>query len=153
MRRSLLVGAVVALLAALWPAQAQADATYHSAHIVLSPIVGTTDGSGFVENAHANGPNVAAHEQYQLQHATPGTTYQVTLHIYLGDKTCQGDPDLVLPSAQLITNAAGNAAGSAVFTPEDAAGLPKLVEHGVIWTMTAGDGTGYTSGCETIVLD
>jgi hypothetical protein len=153
MRRSLLVGAVVALIAALSPAHAQADATYHSTHIVLSPITGTTGGSGFVENAHANGPNVYAHEQYGLRHATPGTTYQVVLHIYMGDTACQGAADLVLPSAELATNAAGNAAGSAVFTPEDAAGLPKGVPHGVIWTMTAANGTGYTSGCETIVLD
>lgn len=155
MRRSLLFGAVVALVAALGPAPAQADATYHSAHIVLSPIAGTTGGSGFVENAHANGPNVYAHEQYQLRQATPGTAYQVTLHIYVGDTTCQGAADANLDSAQLTTNAAGNAAGSAVFTPLDLenSGLPRNMPHGVIWTMTAGNGTGYTSGCETIVLD
>lgn len=153
MRRSLLVGTAVALGVALAPAPALADGTYHSAHIVLSPITGTTGGSGFVENAHANGPNVYAHEQYQLRQATPGATYQVTLHIYVADPTCQGAADLALPTAQLTTNAAGNAAGSAVFTPADAAGLPKNVPHGIVWTMTAANGTGYTSGCETVVLD
>jgi hypothetical protein len=153
MRRSLLVGTVVALGVALAPAPALADGTYHSAHIVLSPITGTTAGSGFVENAHANGPNVYAHEQYQLRHASPGVTYQVTLHIFMADPTCQGAADLALPTAQLMTNAAGNAAGSAVFTPTDAAGLPKNVAHGIVWTMTATNGTGYTSGCETVVLD
>ena len=153
MRRSQLVGTAAALGVALAPAPALADATYHSAHIVLSPIAGTPGGSGFVQNAHANGPNVYAHEQYQLRHASPGATYQVTLHIYVADTGCEGAADLALPTAQLTTNPAGNAAGSAVFTPTDAAGLPKNVPHGIIWTMTAADGTGYTSGCETVVLD
>ncbi len=153
MRRSLLVGTAVALSAALAPAPALADSTYHSAHIVLHPAAGTSSGSGFVQNAHANGPNVYAHEQYQLRHASPGATYQVTLHIYVGDTGCQGTADLDLPTVQLTTNAAGNASGSMVFAPADAEGLPKGVPHGIVWTMNAADGTGYTSGCETVVLD
>ncbi len=153
MRRSLLAGAVVTLVAVLAPAPALADGTYHSAHIVLSPMTGTSGGSGFVENAHANGPNVYAHEQYQLRHAAPGTTYQVVLHVYVADPTCQGAADLDLPTVQLTTNTAGNAAGSMVFKPSDAAGLPKNVPHGIIWTMSAGAGKTYTSGCETVVLD
>lgn len=152
MRSPLLVAALVTL-AAVSAAPAMADGTYHSAHIALRPMTGTSGGSGFVQNAHANGPNVYAHEQYQLRHATPGTTYQVVLHVYLGDTSCQGAADATLPTAQLATNAAGNAAGSAVFTPADAAGLPKNVPHGIVWTMTGGNGTGYTSGCETVVLD
>jgi hypothetical protein len=153
MRSPLLVAALVSL-AAVSAAPAMADGTYHSAHIVLSPMAGTTSGSGFVENAHANGPNVYAHEQYQLRGATPGTVYQVTLHVYLGDTSCQGAADADLPTTQLTTNAAGNAAGSKVFTPTDAAGLPKNVPHGIVWTMTeVGGSTGYTSGCETVVLD
>ncbi len=152
MRSSLLVAALVTL-AAVSAAPAMADGTYHSAHIELSPVTGTSGGSGFVQNAHANGPNVYAHEQYQLRHATPGTTYQVTLHVYLGDTSCQGAADAELPTAQLTTNVAGNAAGSKVFTPVDAAGLPKNVPHGIVWTMTGDDGTSYTSGCETVVLD
>jgi hypothetical protein len=27
------------------------------------------------------------------------------------------------------------------------------VPHGIVWTMTAGPGMGYSSGCETVVLD
>ena len=151
MRKSLLFAALVTMGAALSPTSAVADATYHSAHVALLPTAGTNGGSGFVENAHANGPNIYAHEQYQLQHATPGTSYQVTLHISVLDPTCSSAAT-DLPTAVLTTNAAGNAAGSAVFTPADTAGLPKG-SHGIIWTMSAGPGMSYTSGCETVVLD
>ena len=152
MRRTLLIAVAIVVAAALSSTGAAADATYHSAHIVLLPDAGTQGGTGFVENAHANGPNVYAHEQYQLRHAAPGTSFQVALHVYVGDPAC-GDAAIDLPSAVLRTNAAGNAAGSAVFTPADAAGLPKGVPHGIVWTMTAESGVGYTSGCETVVLD
>jgi hypothetical protein len=153
MRKSLLIAAFVTMGAVLSPTSAFADATYHSAHIVLLPVDGTNGGSGFVENAHANGPNIYAHEQYQLQHAAPGTSYQVTLHIYVGDPTCSRVTAFDLDSAVLTTNAAGNAAGSHVFAPADASGLPKNVPHGIIWTMSAGTGMSYASGCETVVLD
>jgi hypothetical protein len=152
MRKSLLVGVIVALAVLLGHGPALADSTYHSAHVLLHPTADTPGGSGFVQNIHANGPNVYAHEQYQLRHAAPGTTYQVTLHIYVADPTCSSVA-LDLPAATLTTNAAGNAAGSAVFTPEDAAGLPKNVPHGIVWTVSAGPGMSYTSGCETVVLD
>lgn len=152
MRKSLFVAALVTMGVALSPTSALADTTYHSAHISLLPTASTNGGSGFVENAHANGPNIYAHEQYQLQHAAPGTSYQVTLHIYVGDPACKGAA-FDLPSALLRTNAAGNAAGSKVFMPADASGLPKGVPHGIIWTMSAGPGMSYASGCETVVLD
>ncbi len=152
MRRTLLIAVAIMVAAALSSTGAAADATYHSAHILLLPDAGTQGGTGVVENAHANGPNVYAHEQYQLRHAAPGTSFQVALHVYVGDPAC-GGAAIALPTAALRTNAAGNAAGSAVFTPADAAGLPKAVPHGIVWTMTAESGVGYTSGCETVVLD
>jgi hypothetical protein len=74
------------------------------------------------------------------------------LHISVLDPTCSSAA-IDLPTAVLTTNAAGNAAGSKVFTPADASGLPKGVPHGIIWTMSAGSGMSYTSGCETVVLD
>jgi len=70
----------------------------------------------------------------------------------VGDPACKGAA-FDLPSALLTTNAAGNAAGSKVFTPADASGLPKGVPHGIIWTVSAGLGMSYASGCETVVLD
>ena len=44
--------------------------------------------SMFVENIHANGPNVFAHEQYVVNGAEPNTTYDVVLTISIGDPTC-----------------------------------------------------------------
>ena len=58
-----------------------------------------------------------------------------------------------LEAAVLTTNAVGNASGFHVFTPADAAALPKGVPLGIIWTMSAEGGTSYASGCESIVLD
>lgn len=155
MRPTVVLAAVLAAAAVMSPVVATADATYHSTHITLSPTPSTTSGgSGFVENAHANGPNVYAHEQYHLQHATADTSYTVTLHIYGTDTTCAPTSLLTdLNSATLTTNAAGNASGAHVFTPEDAAALPKHVPLGVIWTMSAGTGNSYASGCQTIILD
>ena len=143
-------GVAAGVLASALPAAA--DATYHSAHIPLLREAGTVVGSGFVENIHANGPNVFAHELYQLQHAAPTTTYEVTLHIYVGEPTCRST-SVDLPSTTLTTNVAGNGFAQKFFTPADAAGLPKGESHGIVWTVSAGAGATYTTGCETVVLD
>lgn len=152
MRRSALVAALVVAGAVLAPAGAVADGTYSSPPIILEPVDGTSGGHGQVENVHANGPVVYAHEQYQLRGARPGTSYLVTLRIYVGDPSCATTP-AVLTAATLTTNGAGNAAGKRVFTPDEAAGLPKNVPHGIVWTMSAGAGATYRSGCEAVVLD
>lgn len=159
MRRSALIATLVLMGAVLLPGVARADGTYHSPPIVLLPVQGTVGGHGQVENAHANGPIVYAHEQYGLRGAEPATGYQVTLHVYLGtsglgDPTCSPASEPVdLETALLTTNAAGNAAGKAVFSPAQAAGLPKNSPLGIVWTMSAGAGMTYESGCETVVLD
>ena len=151
MRRTCLVAAIVLLGAVLAPATASADGTYHSAPIRLAPVDPAAGGAGQVENAHANGPTVYAHEQYQLRGAAPLTSYQVSLQVFVGDPTCAGAPDAVLQPESLTTNIAGNAAGNHVFTPVDAQGLAGT--HGIIWSMTPASGSAYASGCETVVLD
>lgn len=153
MRKSASIAAFVLMSVVLLPGVAGADGTYHSPRILLPPVQGTVGGQGQVENAHANGPAVYAHEQYQLRGAAPGTAYEVTLTIYVENPTCSGAASFSLPSATLTTNAAGNAAGDHVFRPADAAGLPKNVPHGIVWTMSAGTGMTYQSGCEVVVLD
>ena len=153
MRTPVLFAALLVTGAVMSPVTATADATYHSTHILLSPAPGTSGGSGFVENVHADGPNVYAHEQYHLQHAAAHTSYTVTLHIYGPDTTCSAASPVDLDSAVLTTNGAGNASGARVFTPADAAVLPKGVPLGITWTMSAGQGQTYTSTCQTVVLD
>jgi hypothetical protein len=148
MRKSGLVAVLVAFGVALLPATARADATYHTTRISLSS---TSGGYGVVVNAHINGPTVYAHEQYQLRGATPGVSYQVTLHIYVFQTSCSGAP-FDLPAAVLTTNGAGNANGDHVFAPADAAGLAG--SSGIIWTMTPSDGGPvFSSGCEVVTLD
>jgi hypothetical protein len=62
MHRALVVVAAAVLGVGLMVAPALADAVYHSRHIELLPVGGTPLRSGFVENIHANGPNVFARE-------------------------------------------------------------------------------------------
>ena len=63
----------------------------------------------FVENIHANGPNVFAHEQYVVNGAEPNTTYSVALWIYAaGSGSCAGAPTVKFTTETFTTNAAGN---------------------------------------------
>jgi hypothetical protein len=145
--------AVTALATALSiVAPAGADATYHAAHINLAPVAGAPLRSGFVENIHANGPNVFAHELYQLNGAEPNTSFQVVLSIWTGNTSCSGEPTLRLPTAVVATNAAGNGLADIVFTPDDADGLRGLTVSGM-WTLSDGGSVFYATGCEVIDLD
>jgi hypothetical protein len=136
----------------LWVAPAGADSTYHAAHIALTPIGGAPLTSGFVENIHANGPNVYAHELYQLNGAEPNSSYQVVLSIWTTNTSCSGQPALQLPTAVVVTNAAGNGLADAVFTPEDADGLRGLTVS-ARWTVWNGATATYVTHCEIISLD
>jgi hypothetical protein len=149
----LLVVALVSSLA-LSAEVAVADAVYHSKHISVTSVGGAPLRSGFVENIHVNGPTIYAHEVYVLNGATPNATYHVQLNGYLSSAACSGSPDLVIPAANLATNAAGNGKAQAFFHPSDVAGLNGMTVH-IVWTLTR-DGAAqpaYTTGCETVVLD
>jgi hypothetical protein len=137
------------LFAALTPAGA--DAVYPSAHIPLHPLGDAPLTSGFVENIHANGPNVFAHELYVVNGALANTGFQVSIAVSVGDTTCSAPP-VSFETATLQTNAAGNGFADVVFTPEDADGL-RNGTHGAIWTLSV-DGTAvYQTDCAPIVLD
>ena len=147
----------LAAVAALSGPAARADQVYHSQHMALRPVGGTEPlRSGFVENIHTNGPTIYAHEIYVLNGAAPATTYQVTLNIFVGDPACAGSAGVVIPTAPITTNGAGNGRADAVFTPSDADGL-RHATHGVIWTVSVGSvGSAvvkYTTGCQAITLD
>ena len=151
MRRSAWLSLLVALGLTAAPATAWADGTYHTARIVLHSVDDSARGHGVVINAHANGPTIYAHEQYQLRAATPNTSFQVTLHVYVLDPDCSDAEAFTLPSDVLMTNMAGNANGSHMFVPADTAGLQGT--HGVIWTMTSESGEEYASSCQAVTLD
>jgi len=108
--------------------------------------------SGFVENIHADGPNVYAHENYVVNGAAPNTSYQVMLSIWIPNQSCSGDPDLQIPTAVVETNGAGDGKAQHVFTPEDADGLRGLTVS-AIWVLWADDSPAYATGCEVVTLD
>ena len=130
---------------------AQADSTYHSAHIALAPISGAPLRSGFVENIHANGPNVFAHEQYVVNGAEADASYQVVLMIFPGDTACASSP-ITIPTAVITTNAAGNGNAYHVFTPADAEGLHGLTVGGM-WVLAREGMPEYASSCAVVHLD
>ena len=131
---------------------ASADRVYHSTHYALTALNAAPLRSGFVENIHANGPTIYAHEQYVLNGAAPNTTYHVVLMIFPGDTTCSGAPAVSIPTATIQTNTAGNGVAFHVFTPADADGLHGATVGG-LWTVSAGSAPDYQTGCATIVLD
>src|SRR6266542_5790344 len=98
---------LIAIFVALPVRIAGADAVYPSQHILLHPVGDAPLRSGFVENIHANGPNVYAHEVYVLNGALPNTTYGVTLLLHPNDPTCSGAA-LAVPTATLTTGVSGN---------------------------------------------
>jgi hypothetical protein len=128
---------------------AAADGVYHSQHIALLPVGPSPLQSGFVENIHANGPNVYAHEIYLLAGAGPETTYIVTLHLF-SDAGCT-DEIATIPTATFLTNRNGNGVGQAEFTPEQAGSL-RGGTFGIEWTLTGGT-TAYQTACSTVMLD
>jgi hypothetical protein len=146
------LGAVVLLGLQFWFSAASADQVYHSQHYDLSPIGGAPLNSGFVENIHANGPNVYAHEIYQVNGASPDFSYDVQLSIWTLNTNCSGDPDLQFVTDTIATDAAGNGEGQAVFTPEDADGLRGLTVSAQ-WQLLSEGSAVYETGCEVVVLD
>ena len=150
-RRALVLAfATISLVAATLPAWA--DAAYHSEHIALIPVGTAPIRSGFVENVHANGPNVYAHEQYVLNGAGPRSTYQVTIMIFASNTTCTGSPTLALGTASIATNAAGNGSAFHVFTPADADGLRGMTVS-AMWIVSRASTPEYMTACSVILLD
>ena len=148
--RRILVALVVAALVVV-PAAA-GDAVYHSQHIALTPVAAGESGSGFVENIHANGPTIYAHEQYALKRGLPLATYEVVIHISAAQDTTCSAPFLVLPTASFMTNLAGNGSAYHVFTPSDAGPLRGAAWR-AYWTLETPAGVAYSTSCQTIVLD
>lgn len=147
-------GFVVVVALSMWVSAgpALADAVYHSEHIALTPVGGAPLRVGFVQNIHANGPIVFASERYVLVGATPDATYDVALHLWIGDPACAGAPMAVLPTVSFGTNVAGNGVGKVALPPSAADGLHGAT-LGIVWVISTGGVPAYTSGCTEVVLD
>jgi hypothetical protein len=150
--RFLSAALATAAISLVWAVVAFADATYHTGHYALSPLGGAPLKSGFVQNIHADGPNVYAHEIYEVKGAAPSTSYAVTLSIWTANTTCSGSAALELSTATLVTNGAGNGVADHFFTPADADGLRGSTVSGM-WTIWDGGTAAYETGCEVITLD
>ena len=149
----LLMAGLVLTVASLLPAhRAAADKVYHSQHIPLTSANDSPLKKGFVENIHPNGPQIFARERYVLIGATPDTTYQVTLFIYLESPTCVNEP-VVLPTATLETGAAGNGAAQAVIRPAEVPPPAHDKTHGVRWEVSSGGEVAYETACSVVTLD
>jgi hypothetical protein len=151
MSRLLLAAALVMTAVAVAAPLAAADAVYHSQHIALNPIGGAPIRSGFVENIHADGPQVYAHELYVLNGAEPETTYQVMLLLYPFDPSCASDA-VPIPTASFQTNPAGDGIGQFIFRPGDVPTALRRATHGIRWEVTSGSST-YSTVCSSVTLD
>jgi hypothetical protein len=151
-RRLVLAVASGLLVVAVTASPALADRTYHSTHIALTPVGDAPLRTGFVENIHANGPNVFAHENYLVNGAIPNTDFHVEISVWVGNTACTGDPSFTMETATLSTNGAGNGHANHVFSPEDASGVRNTTD-GATWTLSTNGGAVYTSACETISID
>jgi hypothetical protein len=148
-RRPLLVAAIAAAALVVAPATF-ADQVFHTSHAAVHAVAGAPLHSGFVNDIHTNGVVNSAHEEYHLNGAQPGTTYQVQLVIY-GSQSCAGTPFLTFTSAQLTTNGAGN--GNADFTfPAGPPNNPPL-QVGIVWQFLSNGIPVYATDCVPVSVD
>ena len=150
--RALVIAAtVLGLVAELALASsASADQVFHTQNIPLQPVNGATFRSGFVVDIHANGQQVFALERYVLNGAASNTRYQVQLVIFL-DSTCSGTP-IVVPSAQVQTNGAGNGEAAIRLTPQQVVGF-RGITISIIWQVLNGTVVNFQTGCTVVVQD
>ena len=131
-----------------------ADSTYRTERLALSPAArGGESGSGMVVNAHPNGPQIYAHEQYLLRHAAPDTTYQV--YLLLGaDCTSVTTGTTGIHTGTITTNVAGNGSANKVFTFAfvDSAGIRGMTFQAA-WLVMRDGVPAYRTPCTTIALD
>jgi len=147
-RRAALVAAVVAAFAAV-VSTAAADQFFHTSHAALMPVGSAPLQSGFVNDIHTNGAQIAAQERYVLNGAVPDTTYSVALHISLVDPTCT-IVNAVRPTATLTTNAAGNGEASFTFVqtgPWPPTGPPTTRTIYIRWVVSDVAGPQYQTDC------
>ncbi len=147
MRTVLVLISAAAVLALGLAGSAAADPAYHTERLALRG-VGGAPGGGMVVNVHAIGKYVYSNEIYTLSHAVPGT-YQVVLNIYSGSLDCSGTP-IMLPTAEITTNAVGNGRADVKFTPEMVGEL-RGSTLSISWTVT-GPAT-YVTRCTVVTLD
>jgi hypothetical protein len=139
---------LVLLVLALVASPAIADGVYPSQHIAFTPVGDFPLRTGFVQNIHANGPIVYAHENYLLNGALANTTFDVYLLVH-SDSDCAMQV-VALPMASLTTNVAGNGKAQAVLPPAMA---PPSGPIYLRWEVHSGDTVAYSTVCSMVMAD
>jgi hypothetical protein len=139
---------LVLLVLALVASPAIADGVYPSQHIALTPVGDFPLRTGFVQNIHANGPVIFAHENYVLNGAAANTTFDVYLLVH-PDSACAYQV-AELNTASLTTNVAGNGSAQAIIPPEMA---PRDVTLFLLWELRIGDTSAYRTVCSMVTMD
>ena len=153
-RRSI-VAALAAAAFATAASTAAADRYFHTAHLDLTPVGGAPLKSGFVNDVHTSGSQIAALERYQLNGAAPNNTYSVLLNVFFADSTCTTVPDLPIQSVTFTTNASGNGeAGHTFFQtgPWPPTKPPTLRTVYIRWVFSDAAGPEYQTGCIPVVV-
>ena len=151
--RCVVVTAAVAAFATV-VSTATADQYFHTSHADLSPIGSAPLQSGFVNDIHTNGAEIAAQERYQLNGALPDTTYTVALHLSFVDSTCTV-VNATLTTATFTTNSAGNGeAGHTFFQtgPWPPTGPPTIRTVYIRWVVSDTAGPQYQTDCIAVSL-
>jgi len=128
---------------------AVADQTFHTLKAPLHPLGGAPLRSGWVIDAHANGPIIGAHEEYHLNGASPNTRYQVVIQFSPGVTDCSAA--FPVPTANFTTNKAGN--GNADWTFPGGPPAP-VTNNSAIWQLVGpGNVVAYQTDCEVVLID
>lgn len=144
--------AVAAAALALVPA-ASADALLHTRHIALAPLGDAPLRSGFVQQVHANGPQVYGVDGVVLNGARPNTQYLAVMFVFPFDPACSSTP-IPFQGIPLTTNPSGNGrGGSGTISPELVPPEVRGFVHGFYWVVFAGGVPAYATGCEPLPAD
>ena len=149
-RKPLLIAAAVVAVALIAVPTAFADQLFHTSHAAVHSVAGAPLRSGFVNDIHTSGVVNSAHEEYHLNGAQPGTTYQVQLVIY-PSQSCAGSPFLTIQSSLLTTDGAGN--GNANFTFPAAAPNNPPLQVGIVWQFLSNGVPVYATDCVPVTVD
>jgi len=149
-RKPLLIAAAVVAVALTTVSTALADQLFHTSHAAVHSVAGAPLRSGFVNDIHTSGVVNAAHEEYHLNGAQPGTTYQVQLLIY-PTQSCAGSPFLTFQSSLLTTDGVGN--GNANFTFPAAAPNNPPLQVGIVWQFLSNGVPVYATDCVPVTVD
>jgi len=147
----LMIAGLVSVVALIAVPAAFADQVFHTSHADAHPVAAAPLRSGFVNDIHTNGVVNAAREEYHLNGAEPDTTYQVRLDIY-ADQSCDGSPVLMVSTAMVTTNGAGN--GNAGFTFPAGPPNDPPSQVGIVWQFIATSGAPvYATDCVPVSID